>query len=249
MISEKFYRSAVEHRGVLRVARENTICNPGFCMAGHIGLDNRDILPPFMPVQRGSDSIFGLVLQTCFRDSYSAHIPWAIHHSPDQPRRQYFEGLWKQLAGVQTAHVLEVMIRSFQTPTAGMDAQKALRRLGQYLGDLGTMPLEDFEEFLRIRCWEAGSWQISQMEKRIEDREYTPRWFVKYLEKYIEVVRESQPKPDYIIPQDLQAICTDKDQARRLSQELVRKYGELLESWPDIVCAARELKDKGRSLI
>ena len=244
--SEDHYRWAVESRQMLRVATRTTIADAGFCMTGGMGIDNRDIFPPFVPVQRGEDRILGLVLKTCFPDAFAGFVPWAILHRPGAPRTLSFERLWQDLAGVQTAHIVEVIIRSFQTPTAGMDRRKALGRLGQYLCDIGSMPREDFEEFLRLRCWEVGSWQISQMERRIDDRGQTPEWFVKYLRTYIEVVRESQLKPDYIVPLDILEACGgDRNQAGQLSQTLVRRYGELLASWPDIVAAARELRSGG----
>lgn len=205
--SEDAYRAAVENRQIFRSVTRTTI-NDSFSMAVNLGLDNRDLLPPFLPVQRNSDGIFGNILERCFPQGYYGLLPWGLLHAPAQPRRQSFDGLWRDLAGVQTAHVFDMLIRSFPGIPRGMDNATALRRLGLYLSDMGSMKLDDFEEVLRIQAWHAGSWQISQIERRIKDKERTPDFFAKYLRKYIEVVRESQPREDYIVPRDLREIST-----------------------------------------
>ena len=57
------YRSAFRSREVLRTVRRPTISAGSFCMTTFLGFDNRSLLPPFFPVQRNSDGVFGLLLQ------------------------------------------------------------------------------------------------------------------------------------------------------------------------------------------
>ena len=69
------YRSAFRSREVLRTVRRPTVSAGPFCMTTFFGFDNRLALPPFFPVQRNADGIFGLVLQKCVEGSHVAFLP------------------------------------------------------------------------------------------------------------------------------------------------------------------------------
>jgi hypothetical protein len=60
----------------------------------------------------------------------------------------------------------------------------------------------------------------------------------------IEVLSTATIATDYVVPIDLRH-GRDVEEARRLSQELVAKFGELLEAWPTIVAAAGRLRANG----
>ena len=51
-------------------------------MTTFFGFDNRLLLPPFFPVQRNADGIFGLVLQKCVDGSRVAFLPSVLLHAP-----------------------------------------------------------------------------------------------------------------------------------------------------------------------
>ena len=242
LTSESAYRQAVETRQVFRTVRRKTISdNPSI---GNLGIDNRALMPPFLPIQRNSDGIFGKILGACFPQVYFGYLPWGLAHVPLEQRAQSFDALWADLGRVQTSHILDMLLGSFPGVPRGMAAGTGLRRLGLFLSDMGSMDLDDFEEVLRIQAWHAGSWQISQIERRLEDRERTPKFFAKYLHRYVDIVRESQLKREFIIPRDLWDIH-GKEEARKLSKRLVHQFGELLQVWPDLVAAAKELRGRG----
>ena len=48
--SEAEYRTALREQHVLRAVRRPTVCDGAYCMGLNLGLDNREMLPPFMPV-------------------------------------------------------------------------------------------------------------------------------------------------------------------------------------------------------
>ncbi|MGH7829737.1 MAG: phosphopantetheine-binding protein, partial [Candidatus Binatia bacterium] len=78
--SEADYRSACASRDILRVVDRLTISEETLCMTVFMGFDNRDLLPPFLPVKRGEDIVFGLTLRRCFENGYFGHLPWALVH-------------------------------------------------------------------------------------------------------------------------------------------------------------------------
>jgi hypothetical protein len=84
--SPNAYRSAFRSREVLRTVRRPTVSAGPFCMTTFLGFDNRLLLPPFFPVQRNADGVFGLVLQKCVNGSHVGFLPSVLLHRPVAPR-------------------------------------------------------------------------------------------------------------------------------------------------------------------
>ena len=73
--SESFYRTACTSREIFRVVNRPTISDGTCTVAMSIGLDNRELLPPYTPMGRGLDILFGINLWKCFEDGYLGHVP------------------------------------------------------------------------------------------------------------------------------------------------------------------------------
>jgi len=84
--SEAHYRHAIASRQVLRGVSTTLISDSPFCMSFALGLDHRELLPPFAPLGRNEDGIFGLLLKRAFRDGYTAFLPWTVAHRPPARR-------------------------------------------------------------------------------------------------------------------------------------------------------------------
>jgi hypothetical protein len=63
----------------------------------------------------------------------------------------------------------------------------------------------------------------------------------------IELLSKASTAECYLVPRDLRH-GRDAGAARLLRQELVARFGELLEAWPALVAAARRLRASGRRL-
>lgn len=51
------------------------------------GFDNRRTLPPYLPIMRGQDRLFGMMLDFVFPESIVLDYPWAVPHLPVPERR------------------------------------------------------------------------------------------------------------------------------------------------------------------
>jgi hypothetical protein len=244
LLSEAEYHAAVTSRQVLRGADEATLSVGANFMSGNLGLDNRGLLPPFLPVQRGSDAVFSLVLRTCFPHALVCFLPVALLHDPPEHRTQRLEDLWVELRTLTFPSVVLQLTRSFTGDLRNVEEEEGMRRLGRHLVDLGSMPLADFEECLRMQVWKASGLPLCHIERSIQTADGTPAFMKQHQRKYLEVVRESIAHSDYIVPRDL-AERHGQDRARQFSQQLVRRYGELLEAWPELVKGAKVLRARG----
>jgi hypothetical protein len=58
-------------------------------------------------------------------------------------------------------------------------------------------------------------------------------------------MRHAAAQPEFVIPRDLDV---GTDDVTALAQDLVRRFGLVLKSWPEIVEAARRLRNGGNRL-
>ena len=62
--------------------------SPRSNMSQITGLDNRQMLPPYLPITRGEDRLFGHMVDFVFPASVTLDYPWAVPHLPI-PDRQW----------------------------------------------------------------------------------------------------------------------------------------------------------------
>ena len=242
--SKSIYHFACE-REVLRTVNCPTISDASFCMSYSVGLDNRKILPPFMPVNRAQDTLFGLVLWKCFAKDYICHLPWMIYHAPHEARSFTPDSIWKSASGLRINEIIGILIESCVLDAGNLNEEERLCAIGRYLEELGKTPLRDFEDFARMLVWQQESAKVSYLENQLKVHKEQPDFWAKDVKKYMETLRNSLPK--MAIPYDL-SNGRGEFETLNLMQCLVLKFGQLLHWWPELVKAANELRIQGQRL-
>ncbi|HIK28475.1 MAG: HAD-IIIC family phosphatase [Oscillatoriaceae bacterium SKW80] len=246
--SETDYRAALTSRDILRVVNQTCISDDSFGMTTFLGLDNRQLLPPFLPVRRGQDLIFANSVWKCFPEAFFGHLPWALLHEPVETRKFWSGEIFRTASSFDTAKLIIECVKSCQF---GSSVQKTgaerMRALGTHLIELGSMPQADFEEFVRLQVWRAHSSFIFLMEERLKACQEFPAFWANDIKKYIDLLSKSLIRDDYLVPLDLVEGRT-LDEARELAQRLVLKFGQLLYYWPDIVAVTKKLRQRNQRL-
>jgi hypothetical protein len=212
-------------------------------MSYAMGLDNRNLLPPFFPVKRNSDGVFGALLRRCFPQSLTGHVPIAVLHEPPEVRQFPRDQVWRDGALFEVADLLFRIMGDFDFGPVS-DPARRLRMLGRYIAEAGSADLEAFEEFVRFRLWGLARSRTQGILETLKRHEFQPSYWADDCRRHIEAYTNAITQPDYVIPQDL-LDGRSPEEARRLSQRLVRRFGELLAAWPDIVEAAKSLRARG----
>jgi hypothetical protein len=233
LASRSAYASAFRSREVLRTVRQPTIAASAFCMTTFFGFDNRLLLPPFFPVERNSDGIFGLMAQRLIEGSYVAFLPSVLLHAPAEPRAFAEDEAWTESVRVRMA---DILIGSILVHGAGP--------LGPYLRSLASLKPADFEAFVRSAQQMRNLIFTTLLETRLSEYGASPAFWAEDARKAIDVLRRTAARSDYIVPRDL-GNAGDLDSARRLAQELMGKFGELVEAWPALVEATSRLRANG----
>ncbi|MEX2303924.1 MAG: hypothetical protein WD733_23465 [Bryobacterales bacterium] len=244
--SEADYLAAVRSRQVLRSVRRTTISEGTSCVAVNLGLDNRSLLPPFIPVQRNSDGLFARTLRLCFRDGYLGYLPWTVLHAPERPRQQDLEDYWRHIQQVRTADLVIHLMQASGAPHDGLAGAASLQRLGSQFEDWGSLGAAEFREVLQEQVWRSvGS--VFSSRQTSEAPPAGQEFYARLRQKYADVLRRRVTEEDYLLPSDL-AHLGDKKQVHGLSREIIRRFGQLLQAWPELHAAALRLRAKGVEL-
>ncbi len=244
-LSDKNTHSAWTSRENFRAVSQASVTMSSWgCNGGIFGFDNRGLLPPFMPVMRGEDALFGLVIHACFPEAYIGHLPWAVHHAPLQQRYFTTRDLSQAASRTRLCDLVGTCVKSFFRRPGLSNGREHLRALGNHLSEISSLPLPEFEEFLRLRMWEQKSGEIMFLEAQLPDVRKLSSVFGGNMSYYLDTLQASLPKDEYIIPVDLAATCSPNE-ARLKVKQILFKYGQLLAWWPQMIDTATKLREQG----
>jgi hypothetical protein len=236
--SDEKYQIAFSSREMLRAVQQINVGRVPSFMTTALGLDNRDLLPPFFPVLRNQDSVFGITLVKAFDTAYFCHLPWALLHAPSEARR-YTPATGSAHCGM--SDILRYCIKTFETSFGFMPAEERLRAMGRHLMNFGAVPQGDFEEFIQIQFWDQSSGTLNRAEELLQQYEYSPDFWANDLESYANNLRGALLAKESIVPFDLK----DSEAPLKLTQQLIYQFGELLHWWPEIIKATKQLRRDG----
>jgi hypothetical protein len=245
--SPQTYRSALESREIVRSVRQPTITAGPFCMTTFLGLDNRLLLPPFFPVERNSDGIFGLMLWKCMDGSHVAFLPWILLHAPEPPRAFAPNEMWVDAAAVRMADIVMACVLGHVAQTGPATAATRWADLGKYLRGLGSLNSPDFEAQVSSLQQFRNFASITALHSQLHAHGASPAFWADDTKRMIELLSKASTAEDYLVPRDLRH-GRDAGAARLLRQELLGRFGQFLEVWPALVAAARRLRANGRRL-
>lgn len=243
--SEARFLHAITRRIVRRSPAIAAIADGASFMPMSAGLDARSVLPPFAPAGRDSDGLFGALVRMCVPDAFSGHLPWAIEHVPEEPRVASIDG---EIGAAGRATINELVRLAL---TATFDARDPspeilVARAGRTLIGLASRPREA-DDFFREHVTRGLARRLAQIERLLAEQSRTPSFWAAVLDRFALALRAAIASDAAHVPFDLVA-AHGLDRARSLLVEHVARVGRLLEAWPALFDAARDLRVEGRRL-
>lgn len=236
--TKKDYQSGIRTRQIIKAPVSPTISDGRYCMTTNIGLDNRVLLPPFMPVQRNGDGVFGNVLRMCFHQAYSGHVPFVVLHDPLEQRAALTESV-----SLRTNDILIRLLGASEAQWSRVSEVANLQAVGRFLTDVASLSASDFEDVIWTVVTHSVGARIRHAEKRLGKAHGRPAYWAKDVQRHIASVEEAVTQSSFFAPSDLQGSVEER---RALFQELVGAYGRLLVYWPAMVEAAKALRAERR---
>jgi hypothetical protein len=236
--SEESYTTAVRSRQVIRHASSLIVghCEP--CVSMAIGMDNRDLLPPFFPVGRNEDGVFGRLMERCVPKSHAGHLPWALLHRPPGERIYALDAAKEN----RISAILLVCIGTWPGSPATRTTSGAIRSLGRHLLELADLGPAGLHEVIQLGLWQLASGQIRHHEALLAERGSSPAYWANGVRRQNDLIRGSILAPAFSMPCDLPFA---PDEAREQVHQLIRQYGQLLCDWPAMVQGASQMATAG----
>jgi len=217
----------LESRQVALGVRRVTLDDANGFLFHAAAYDNRELLPPFFPVMRGSEFIFGQVLRLIGDGTWFARLPWLVRHDP--PMRRKFSSSQFSLVPTRLVECFGALLETagpvrFSQVYPG--AQAVIHALGNHLIACGRLPQPEFQDLLRTSARRRWVRTIETVEKLLKKYGATPDFWAHDLRRYLQALRESLKGGQPPVPTDL-AEANPKE-ALALFQRMTEDYGHLL---------------------
>jgi hypothetical protein len=135
---------------VSRVERPALVVHPASAVLQLIALDNRRMLPPFVPDSEPLDRAWGRLLGLIYPSAVVLALPFTVSALSGRP------DLSASLGPVRPADVLLQLLRTLSFPSAISDPRVRLSLVGRYLVSCGRMPDAALRRFAVPRVLSAA---------------------------------------------------------------------------------------------
>jgi len=238
--SDETCRIALASREMIRLARAPAITHGTGCIAMSLGLDNRRLLPPFMPVYRNEDGVFGALLEMCFPHSFIGHIPLGVLHNPAN-RRTYAHLPW-QAQPIRSSELL--LLLASLSAVYGFPEERLIQ-MGSYLRDLGGASETAFTDAATTVIRNACRATIQRLRLYLSEHQGPRSWTVA-VQALIRNITETMLNRQCWCPVEF-GDGRPVGSAKTV-MAFVRTIGIVLQNWHDIIEATRYLKNRGYTL-
>jgi hypothetical protein len=203
------------------------------------GLDNTMGLLPFLPSSgKGEDTLFGLMAQKCFPDIYTGYVPLVLLHDPERNRK------YKPLPtrfGVVDAII--IFLNGYPS-SVRLSGKEPLISLGRYFVECGRAAPDDFKAYLLTAARRRAATYIERCMWYLHEFNSEPVYWADVMRHWIGQLDLQMRSSDVGVLAD---VPKEKDNPDRYAtaQSFISAFGELLQTWPDLVDATLCLRNSG----
>lgn len=140
------YTRARSARTLLRIPRSLEVSATPVLMTMACAFDNRVGLPPFCPVGRNQDGMYGALLQWVFAPAPVAFIPLAVRHGGARPVRPWRDRVWQTVVPNRLSDVFEVGLHWFAPHPLGGSLLDRFAHVGRRLELIGRLSGSAFHD-------------------------------------------------------------------------------------------------------
>ena len=237
--SEQKTRNALTHRLVWS-GRNHPHFAPRSNMSQITGFDNRHMLPPYLPIMRGQDRLFGHMLDFIFPSAVTLDYPWAVPHLP-QPERQWQDrDLSFKPADTFPAFFFEKILEQKSDCVSDTTADR-MSHLNAWLRDMAAAPDATLTEMYREDRLEKSSAQLKHLEQLMATADKAPVNWQNYLRNGIQQLSSDLDKAsrdDFTVkgfPKNLEGA-----ELIAFWRDTWLGFAGALDAWPNIREAAKD---------
>ncbi len=240
------FESALTSREVHHIARRTIVTHDSTCVTYCLGLENDHITPPFMPVGRSEDTVFGAMLGFSDPAALFAHLPYGIVHDSDRPSAYQSNDRLLSARQTRVSEFLVAMMAVISPSTFSTSAADRLKHLGRAFMDIGKQDTREFANLVRETALILRCRPLAQLDSAMATDSQWPHHWRAAIGEYAEAFRAHAATPEFFVPIEFRQESS-VDSAFRRMQTFVRDFGELILSWPEIWQAAGQITGEWRA--
>lgn len=242
LLPDETLRRFLDEPGQVEAALAHRPCwlgpeRPSFAPQAHMsqltGFDNRELLPPYMPVERGQDQIFGEMTRFLHPDSVALTHEWAIKHLRVGAEGERGPVSRRMSPDGRLARLTLLPARQSEACAAD-DLAGRFRFLGQGFRELATLSNGALIERATDLATHQADTLTAAMQEQLERFPALPETYRRHvLDLMTELRGPKGRRPD-----------TGEDEAFTFDfwRNCWGRFGEAVESWPEIRAMAAEVQ-------
>jgi hypothetical protein len=234
--SGEYCELALRSKEIVGISPGYSLNHQGTCMAYSLGLDNRELLPPFLPVFRSEDSFFGKLISSCFPGSYWMHLPLAVLHDKQSPG-QYC----RRADHVRVPELISALILRHSESGLTLSPVSNMEVAGKSLYGVSQLPPMEFSREIDNCIRRELIGRSQSLGKTLADSPEMPEWVKANLQNCRDTIQTKIERSAFDL-EDLDHSAGDRLQVVR---RIVRSTGELLAYWPQMIAISAELRSSG----
>ncbi|MDX2428814.1 MAG: hypothetical protein QNK22_09000 [Xanthomonadales bacterium] len=209
------------------------------------GFDNRAMLPPYLPVLRGEDRLFGYMMDFIFPTSVTLDYPWAIPHLPIPDRQWHDKDLDFKPADSFPKFFIEKIVehKSSCESTSPVDR---LSSLSAWFNDIAGASAASLTSMYRDNRLRSGSERLQHLNTLLETTQAAPVNWQNYLRNGISQLNidlDRASLPGFKVkglPADMES-----DELINFWKSVWGDFATVLKAWPEIRDAAEKVINTG----
>ena len=208
-VDEEAYRAVMSSRSVLTCVTNRAIGDESVSPGMAMGLDHRELLPPFFPVLHAEDYVFGATVWQCCPDTIAGHLPIAVLHEPPPGKPVILlDDLSRDRRALvfEFAHIMRRIVLDDFEPAENATAAERMQALGRQLVERASLPAADFIEYMRTQTLLYESSKMAYLGEQLRDAPDAAPCWRRDVETYIDHCRLAVTFDDFDIPFDLKGL-------------------------------------------
>jgi hypothetical protein len=232
---------ALRFREVHRIADRYVLTHDASCMAGCMALDNETALPPFLPVGRNEDGVFGALLAAAQPTALFAHLPIGIVHDPERPST-YDDSSIRSASETRLAEFVTAVVRLSDAASIQQCFARRMTRLGDHVAEIAQLESPEFVDFTTRLVLQVRQRDLAHVDRVLSSNaDYPDHWKARMAE-YGEALVKRLCIPEFFVPIELRGTAAPEATFDAV-QAFLRRMAVLLRNWPEVwsVSSGREL--------
>lgn len=217
--------------GISRHAKYPTIYSGPNCISLNLGADLREMLPPFAPLYRSQDAIFGYLLHYCFDDYFSSFLPPMIEHRRNENRKPKTDPIYN----FTTIGKVVITVISFLNDSSSEFADNSISSIGHRLVNFSKIKTPDAKEIILNETAIRLKGFITYAENLLKETKNAPEYWkvemLQMIDNTTEISKNTSIAPFFWDVTDWQG---QEESSWIKFMSWLEKLGILLINWPAV---------------